>query len=141
MSYTCPRCGSDNITTHQNIYENGTSNINTTSFGSGVGVGSGGAGGIFGSTSTTGKSQTKAALKYSPPSKAIGSVWGAIIFAVLLFLFLFNGAPAKLSFVTFVVMTGFIVYYNYHKKNIYEPKYAEWLKWWHCNKCGNDFIL
>ncbi|WP_146186326.1 hypothetical protein [Limnohabitans sp. WS1] len=141
MSYTCPKCGSDNITTHRNIFEGGTSDINTTTRGGGLGGGSGGiVGGLIGA-STTGKSQTKAALKYSPPSKAVGAVWGAIIFSVILFLLLFNGAPGTISLITFAIVAGCIFYYNHHKKNVYAPKYAEWELMWHCNRCGTDFKI
>lgn len=140
MSYICPRCGSDHITTHQNIYENGTSNIKTSSFGSGAGFGTGGVGAIFGSTSTSGKSQSISAKKYAPPEN--GSLI-KIIFAIIL-LIPFTGILGRFDFGIFALGAAFfgsIIYIQMKKRLKYPDLLNIYIHSWHCNKCGNDFNL
>jgi predicted RNA-binding Zn-ribbon protein involved in translation (DUF1610 family) len=142
MSYICPKCGSEHITTHKNIYEGGTSNIKTSSFGSGAGFGTGGVGAVFGSSTTRGKSQSVAAKKYEPPhNPALALIGLSILFAGITYVFLALG-----GILTFIAPLFILIIFKIFQKikrnaKEYPDKLSTWENTWHCNKCGNDFTL
>lgn len=139
-NFNCPKCGSEHITTFRNIYEGGTASINTTSFGGGVNAGTNGVGGIFGTASTSGTSQSLAAQRYAPPKwlnlKAM--TVANIVMGILAFTAGREMRPFGF-FLLFCTILGQIYASNYMKK--WSAKYAKWENSWHCNKCGNNFLI
>lgn len=135
----CTQCNSDNVQKLSVVYQSGTSQINTTSRTFGSGVGFGGGGGLFGvgsaSTKTTGQSQSHLAAIASPPKKK-----GYMIPYVIIVLSII-AVMAKIItggvFILPLALAVFLIYRAFsYNKNQWPPKYQEWSKSWHCNKCG-----
>lgn len=147
MSYVCPKCGSEHITTHKNIYEHGTADIN-----------------LITNTVSIGENQSKAASKYAiPPKKSYFGPFTPSNIPAPLLLFTYAFYYLSCGFIVFMVnnllgmkggfnqLTWLIValliplpwwmYCRKYNSTVWVDKVSEWLKWWHCNKCGNDFIL
>lgn len=135
----CPQCKSDNVQKLSLIYESGTQKINTTSRTAGGGVGyAGGLGGGVGSASThtTGQSQSLLAKKAEPPKKKTFGVAALILLAGLIAW----GVGYFIIFLAALVLAGFIGYKAHrYNQDEYPPKYQDWLKMWHCHKCGTIY--
>ncbi len=141
----CPQCKSDNVQKLSIIYESGTQQINTTSRTVGGGVGyAGGLGGGAGSASThtTGQSQSLLAQKAAPPKKKTFGVAVLVLFTGLIFLCMAMGGSNNsfLIFLASIPLSVFLGYKAYrYNQDEYPPLYQNWLKMWHCHKCGSIY--
>lgn len=132
----CTQCHSDNVQKLSIIYQSGTQTINTTSRTVGGGAGLGGfLGGGGASTRTTGQSQSHLAAIASPPKKK-----GYMIPYVIIVLSIIAVMAKLISggvFLLPLALAVFLIYRAFmYNKNQWPPKYQEWSKLWHCNKCG-----
>jgi hypothetical protein len=132
----CDKCYSDNTQRLQVVYENGMSNINTTS--NTVGVGYGRGFGLAGArTSTQGTSQSVLSERAAPPSKK--SYKWSVIAIVVGTLFTMNEIYVG---IIFAGIGAYITFSSYKYNNEVWPSLNEhWLNCWLCNKCGNIYHL
>jgi hypothetical protein len=99
----CTDCGSDNCQRLEVVYQGGTSNIETHSSGSAIGLARGGLGVGIGRSKTSGTSQTQLAARASPPKKKRYALWVIILIVGLVFV-----SQAKLEHLT-MLMIGIVL--------------------------------
>lgn len=135
----CPQCKSDNVQKLSIIYESGTHQINTTShtIGGGIGSTSGGVG--TANTHTTGQSQSLLAQKSAPPKKKSLGLAILVLFVGVIFLFMAMGGSNSSSkvFIASIPVSLFLGFRAFkYNREVYPGEYQNWLKMWHCHKCG-----
>jgi len=123
-------------------YQGGTSNIKTQSSGLGVGLGRGGLGLGIGGGKTSGTSQTKLAVKASPPKKLRYTPW-----VILLIIGWVVATEARLDHLVWLIVgivaiagsicMGYLTY-NFNAKK-WPGMYQNWLESWICHTCGKIF--
>ncbi len=138
----CDKCNSEDVQKLSVIFENGTHNINTNSRSTGIGIGSGGSVGVMsGNTNTSGQSQTLLAQKVAPPSKNSSNLYQLSFLIGFILIMFFREMDWKLIAGIIFFAFGMKVYKvtKAYNENVYPEKYNNWLKSWHCNKCGNIY--
>lgn len=140
----CINCNSENTQRLEVIFEEGTSQINTTSNTAVGGLMRGGGTGFGAKTTTKGTSMTAAAQKVVPPAK---KSFKACIILILIGLFwtymntfnAFDFIGAVIG-IALIAGGGFLGYKSFKYNNeVYPPIYDVWLNSWMCQKCGTIF--
>lgn len=130
----CKKCGSDNTQRLEVIYEQGTSNITSTSYTAG-----GGYAGILGlggaTTKTSGIQQTGLGLRAAPPAKR-SYRWAALIMFIG---FCFSGSSILIGGTLMAIATFFIHRAFQFNSNAWPQLYKYWQECWLCNKCGEQY--
>lgn len=138
----CTSCNSDNVQRLSVIYKMGTQQINTTSHTTGVGGGFGsGFGGGLGTarTNTHGTSQTLIAQQVAPPEKK--KYTGAVLFG-LAGLILSVAMPSPSMGIMLILVGGVMGYLaNKYNSETWPPAVDRWKRSWHCNKCGEVYLV
>lgn len=135
----CPKCGSDNVQSYKVIYESGKS----TSISSTVGI-SVGSDWSLGRANTEGISITNLAQTCAPP--ALTTYNGLVIQTIYIIL----ACCLALIHPIIGIIAGIFLMYKWYKRRkrinlerfrVYAECYDNWEHSYHCNKCGNKFII
>ncbi|WP_410498126.1 hypothetical protein [Chitinibacter sp. S2-10] len=130
--YNCPKCQCENTQKLSIIHSHGTSNIETTT--AGAGLGGGGLAG--GAAKTSGTSQSNLAKKYEPPQKQ--SLFALIVTCTVIgFIASFFWGPLLYAFVALGIYLAYLAYKE--NKNEFPIKYAKWNASFLCMRCENVF--
>lgn len=139
---TCPSCKSDATQKLSLVFENGISDVNTTSRSVGIGVGRGGLAVGGGKTKTQGTSQTAASQKAAPPAKKPYLKPLLYIFGAMVIASLFLKGPILSPIVTLAWIGGSIAYVVITRKynsEIWPAQYAQWDRSFVCTRCSHTF--
>ncbi len=139
----CPACRSRQTARLSVVYEQGLSNINTSSNTGGVGLGFGGLGVGIARSRTRGVSQTALSQKAAPPAKMGCAKPLVTIFVVYAFLNIFDSQGAN---VANALAAGWLccsvaaitIVSNYNSKT-WPPLKAVWDRTYLCGRCGHMF--
>ena len=141
----CPACRSRQTARLSVVYEQGLSNINTSSNTGGVGLGFGGLGVGVARSRTRGQSQTALSKKAAPPEKMryAKPLW--IIFVVYAFLNIFdsqgdNVANALAAGWLCASVAAIAIVSNYNSKT-WPPLKNAWDRTYLCSRCGHMFTV
>lgn len=140
----CPHCNSINIKNLPLVYEEGLSDIRMTSNTTAVGRG----GVAFGTTETSGVSQTALSKQASPPKKestiklALMHIVGFLVTTLAISGIFKLGGTNLMGFISlgYILLALFHLYKNL-MFNIrrYPALYQEWQNSFFCSQCGNIF--
>ena len=146
MKYECPSCHSENIQKLSIVYESGISDINTTSKGTAVGIGSGGLGIGVGAKETKGTSQTAASQRAAPPLKMkyLKPIGFILVLFIIVSIFIDTHSNIIKSILSYGFMASSIawIYYAFqYNKKTWPPLKITWDRSFLCNRCSKQFTL
>lgn len=141
----CPACHSRQTKRLSVVYEQGLSNINTSSNTGGVGFGFGGLGVGIARSRTRGQTQTALSQKAAPPEKMGYAKPLVTIFVVYAFLNIFDSLGANIANVLAAVWlcasVACIAIVNSYNNKTWPPLKAAWDRTYLCTRCGHMFVV
>ena len=148
QAYNCQRCGSDNTSSFQMIYQSGTQSGNFKALSYGLGTGAIGAAGKTNSQSLLSQQTTPPPMPKLTGSDFIFACIAGIALIVLTQTFLdvigYDALPI-LTIICFIVgFSGLYFFRNEYikkKKVIWKGDMQKWRNSWMCLKCGNIWLL
>ena len=141
----CPVCHSRQTKRLEVVYEQGLSNINTSSNTGGVGLGFGGLGVGIARSRTRGQSQTALSKKAAPPEKMryAKPLW--IIFVVYAFLNIFDSQGDNVANILaagwLCASVAAIAIVSSYNAKTWPPLKAAWDRTYLCSRCGHMFTV
>lgn len=138
----CPSCKSDATQKLSIVFENGISDVNTTSRSVGLGVGRGGLALGGAKIKTEGTSQTAASQKAAPPAKKPYLKPLLYIFAAMIIASIFLNGLVLGPLVTLAWLGGSIAYIVTARKfnsQVWPELFAQWDRSFVCSRCSHTF--
>ena len=139
----CPSCQSETTQRLSVVYEQGISDIHTSSNSAGVGIGRGGLGFGLAKTKTRGTAQTAISQKASPPPRKRFLKPLGLIFVAYFILSLFGGRGNVLSALFGLLWLGgsiaWIVFAIQYNAKTWPSLKAVWDDSYLCNRCNHIF--
>jgi hypothetical protein len=139
---SCPSCKSDATQKLSLVFENGLSDVSTTSRSVGIGVGRGGLAVGGGKTKTEGTSQTAASQKAAPPAKKPYLKPLLYIFVAMIIANIFLTGPV-LGPIVFLAWLGGSAAYIFttrkYNSEVWPDMYSQWDRSFVCTRCSHSF--
>jgi hypothetical protein len=140
---SCPSCKSEATQKLSLIFENGLSDVNTTSRSVGIGIGRGGLAVGGGKTKTEGTSQTAASQRAAPPAKKpylkpLLYLFGGMIVANM---FLRGPVLGPVVVIAWIGLSiAYVINAKKHNTDVWPVQKAEWDRSFLCTRCSHTFL-